>query len=258
MLAVSFSESCFAAGVGILDASKQTDISISCPVGVINCDAYTTRDAEVSKFSATGTQTFLLKLLGGVLNFAALAAVVMLVIAGIRYATALGGDEALKTARNNVIWTIVGLLVIMIALLIVRNVTSTIYESLGEKTAPVQKPAATSTTATAATENKTENTSAACNPPASIPDSCYEGDINGVQTKTAAECQAAGEALQPICKMLGLSEDLGSGCTITSIQEKLISAGAYEGLSSNCSKADGKYGQCTTQAVSAYCTKVSK
>jgi len=262
LLAVSFSESCFAAGVGILDASKQTDITITCPVGVINCDAYTTRDAEVSKFSATGTQAFLLKLIGGVLNFAALAAVVMLVIAGIRYATALGGDEALKTARNNVIWTIVGLLVIMIALLIVRNVTSTIYESLGGKTTTTQ-PASTSTTVSpttspAATETKTEDTSAACNPPASIPDSCYEGDINGVQTKTAAECQAAGEALQPICKMLGLSEDLGSGCSVTSIQEKLTSVKAYEGLPANCSKIDGKYGQCTTQAVSAYCSKVAK
>lgn len=263
MLAISFSGSCFAAGVGILDASKQTDIKISCPVGVINCDAYTTRDAEVSKFSATGTQTFLLKLLGGVLNFAALAAVVMLVIAGIRYATALGGDEALKTARNNVIWTIVGLLVIMIALLIVRNVTSTIYESLGQKAATTTQPASTPTAVSptaspAATETKTENTSAACNPPASIPTSCYEGDINSVQTKTTAECQAAGEALQPICKMLGLSEDLASGCTVTAIQQKLSEAKAYEGLPANCSKIDGKYGQCTTQAVSAYCSKVAK
>jgi hypothetical protein len=265
LLGVSFSGSCFAAGVGILDASKQTDISITCPVGVINCDAYTTRDAEVSKFSATGTQTFLLKLLGGVLNFAALAAVVMLVIAGIRYATALGGDEALKTARNNVIWTIVGLLVIMIALLIVRNVTSTIYESLGEKAATTAKPASTSsattpaaTTTSPAAETKTEDTSAACNPPISIPDSCYEGDINGVQTKTAAECKAAGEALIPICKMLGLSEDLGSGCTIFSIQEKLLSAGAYADATAKCSKIDGKYGQCTVAAVKAYCSKVSK
>lgn len=246
-----FTTSLCLAGVGILDASRQTDISITCPVGVINCDAYTTREAEASKFSAVGTQTFFLGLLGGVLNFAALAAVVMLVIAGIRFAIAMGSDEALKDARNNVIWTILGLLIIMIALLIVRNITESIYEGLGEKSAVTKTPAIQNATPVVPAAKP-----AACDPPTTIPDSCYEGDLNGAQIKTTAECKAAGAALQSICKMLGLSEDLNNGCSVVAIQKKLISAGAYEGLSANCSKADGKYGPCTVQAIKSYCSKV--
>lgn len=247
---------CFAA-VGILDASKQTDIEITCPVGVINCDAYTTRAAEVDKFSIAGTQTFFLKLLSGILNFAAIIAVIMLVIAGIRFATAMGSDEALKSAKNHVIWTIAGLLVIMLALLIVRNITTSIYDTLGGKTAPVTKPTASAPAATPAAETPAKETPiAACLPPASIPESCYEGDIAGVQT-SKSDCKVAGEVLQPICKMLGLSEELGSGCTVKTIQQKLSEAKAYEGLPDNCSQIDGKYGQCTQQAVIKYCDKVN-
>lgn len=268
MLSTAFSGSCFAAGVGILDASKQTDITISCPVGVINCDAYTTRDAEASKFSATGTQTFLLKLLGGVLNFAALAAVVMLVIAGIRYATALGGDEALKTARNNVIWTIVGLLVIMIALLIVRNITETLYGVVGDKVTNTNNQATNSTTQATNSNSTTpvasdtptpvaeNNNPTGCNPPASIPASCYTGDINAVQTSISG-CEVSREDLQPTCRMLGLAEDSDSSCNVSAVQQALISAGAYTGLPARCSGIDGRYGQCTVSAINAYCSRVN-
>ncbi len=115
-----------AAGVGILEASEQAGFSITCPEGVANCSSAAT---ESTDYSVTGTQNFILKVVGGFLNFAAIIAVLMLVVAGLRLVLAMGNQESLQAAKKHVIWTIGGLAVIILSLLIVKNVTETVYKA---------------------------------------------------------------------------------------------------------------------------------
>jgi hypothetical protein len=114
------------AGVGILEASEQAGFEISCPEGVPNCSAKTD---EAASYSDTGTQNFILKLLGGLLNFAALAGVLMLVIASVRLVVAMGNQEDLQAAKKHILWSLGGLAVIILSLLIVKNVTEKVYEA---------------------------------------------------------------------------------------------------------------------------------
>ena len=114
------------AGVGILDSSKQADFTISCPEGAANCSEILT---EAEDYSVSGTQDFVLRLLGGILNFAAIIAVLMLVIVGARLVIAMGNQEDLQAAKKQLLWTFGGLAVIILSLLIVRNITEKIYEA---------------------------------------------------------------------------------------------------------------------------------
>ena len=114
------------AGVGILDASKQADFEISCPEGAANCSEVLT---EAEDYSISGTQDFVLRLLGGILNFAAIIAVLMLVVVGTRLVIAMGNQEGLQAAKKQLLWTFGGLAVIILSLLIVRNITEKIYEA---------------------------------------------------------------------------------------------------------------------------------
>jgi hypothetical protein len=115
-----------AEGVGILDASEQADFTISCPEGAANCSEIST---EAEDYSVSGTQDFVLRLLGGILNFAAIIAVLMLVIVGARLVIAMGNQEGLQAAKKQLLWTFGGLAVIILSLLIVRNITEKIYEA---------------------------------------------------------------------------------------------------------------------------------
>ena len=90
------------AGVGILESSEQAGFDITCPAGVVNC-------SDTADYSTTGAQTFALKILGGLLNFAALAAVLMLVVVGLRLVVAMGNQEALQSAKKQALWTLGGL-----------------------------------------------------------------------------------------------------------------------------------------------------
>ena len=111
----------FADGVGLIDAAKNAGIEIECPDGVANCSAET-------EYETADAQNFVLRLVGGLLNFVAVVAVVMLVIAAIRLVTALGNQENLQAAKKQLIWTFAGLAIIILALLIVRNITEKIYK----------------------------------------------------------------------------------------------------------------------------------
>lgn len=114
------------AGIGILESAELGGTEISCPQGVPNC-SHVAEEAEA--YSDTGTQNFVLKLLGGVLNFAALVAVLMLVIASIRLVIAMGSQESLQSAKKHILWSLGGLAIIILSLVIVRNVTEKIYEA---------------------------------------------------------------------------------------------------------------------------------
>ena len=119
-LSLSLVGSVWAAGVDIIDSAGKAGIDIECPEGVVNCtDSYGTEDA----------QNFVLQIIGGLLNFVAIIAVVMLIIAGLRLVISLGNQESLQAAKKNVLWTLGGLAIVILALLIVQNITEKVYET---------------------------------------------------------------------------------------------------------------------------------
>ncbi|MBU2264675.1 pilin, partial [Patescibacteria group bacterium] len=81
-------------------------------------------------FLGSGVSTvsdLILKIVNFLMTLALPFAVLMLVWAGFQFATAQGSEEKLRTARRNLIWTVVGVLVILAA----REIVGYITELLG-------------------------------------------------------------------------------------------------------------------------------
>lgn len=70
-------------------------------------------------------------ILNAVIGVVALVAVVMIIIAGIRYATS-GGDKAgVETAKNQILYAIIGLVVAFVAYALVAFVTNLLDTNIG-------------------------------------------------------------------------------------------------------------------------------
>jgi hypothetical protein len=114
-----------AAGFGIDKALTNSGTDFVCPDSIPNC----TNNATPADYSVSGTKTFFLKLLGQLLGLAAIAAVLLLVVAGTRLVLAHGNQEAIQAAHKHILYTLMGLIVIILSLLIVKNVTTEIYKA---------------------------------------------------------------------------------------------------------------------------------
>ena len=73
---------------------------------------------------ATDPRTAILRILKSVLNFLALIAVVVIVIAGIRLVISSGDEGAVDKAKKTILYAIVGLIIILLASAIVEFVVS--------------------------------------------------------------------------------------------------------------------------------------
>ncbi len=78
-----------------------------------------------------GVRQIILNALTFVLDFLALAAVVFIVIAGIRLIVSQGGDEQKDKAKKTILFVIIGLLVILFARVIVGFFTDTVGNCVG-------------------------------------------------------------------------------------------------------------------------------
>lgn len=76
--------------------------------------------------SADDVRVRIVNLLQQVLNFLALVAVIVIIIAGIRLILSQGEDEAKDKAKKTIIYVVAGLVVILLAKVIVNFVTSLI------------------------------------------------------------------------------------------------------------------------------------
>ncbi|MFH0776615.1 MAG: hypothetical protein V1936_03325 [Patescibacteria group bacterium] len=112
-------------GVGVMNAATQAGIKIECPIGSVNC----VKSGEATAYSTSGTQTFILKIVGGLLNFVGILAVVMLVVAAIRLVVATGSQDSLQAAKKQIKWIFIALAVIILSLLIVQNVAKIIFKA---------------------------------------------------------------------------------------------------------------------------------
>lgn len=281
-----------AGGVGILGAAQQTGQDVKCPDGVPNCEPYQGAfdDAikqEAKRYSTSGTQLFLLQLVGGLLTFAAVAAVIMLISSAVPLVMAGGNQEKVQAAHKSIRWVLTGLAIIMLALFIVRNMTELVYRSIvgpagsGATTEASGTPAPTNALKTDTTtdtgsaanlgvggsgqsspllDSLTPGASASlfCQDASEIPAACYYNDDLDLNLPQKAvdnvqKCQADALAgLQDLCADLSLT---GDGCTIIGIQGSLQGLNFYASLPAACVKepVDNLYGLCTVQAIKNYC-----
>lgn len=88
----------------------------------------------------TLTETLLPRYAVGLIGFVSMAALVFLVIAGVRFATAYGNEEAVETAKKQIIYSILALLIALLSYTIVSIIINLKFE--GDTTVRTQAPAA--------------------------------------------------------------------------------------------------------------------
>jgi hypothetical protein len=111
------------AQVTLLEATENAGFSVTCPEGAAYCSE------ENEAYTAAGTKYFILNILGYVLKFVAVLAVLMLVVSGIRFVIAGGNQESISAAKKNALWSLGGLLIVIISLLLVENVGKIVNQS---------------------------------------------------------------------------------------------------------------------------------
>lgn len=83
-----------------------------------------------------------LKTLLNILSFVAgVIAVIMIILAGIRFVTSQGESQSISAARNTVIYAVIGIIIVLLAQIIVRVVLSQTDEaSQANNAAPAEQP----------------------------------------------------------------------------------------------------------------------
>ncbi len=187
-----------------------------------------------------GVTSLIQGMANGLAAIAAVVAVLFIVINGARMTFSFGDSEALSKSRKGLMWSIAGLLLVIFAYVIAKSVVALVYSGEGVGTASSIRSMMTF-------EANSNVRTCKTTPP--LPSSCYGGDINGTQSAVGAEEQCNEEARIQL-EQSGVCADMGiSGeCTVSAVQQK----GVYDGLPGNCSRNDGKYGQCTIQAIEKY------
>jgi len=70
--------------------------------------------------ATAGLITTVIRIINALLVLAAIAAIVFVIIGGVRYITAQGDEDAVAQAKNTVIYAIIGIIVIILAAVIVN------------------------------------------------------------------------------------------------------------------------------------------
>lgn len=115
LLLIAFSRSVFATDVEYCQDWTEMDPSIGCinaPVGII--DSY------------TSFYSLMIRVSDLMLVFAGSIAVIMLIISGLQYATAMGDDKKIDKSKRNMKWSAIGLLISLSAYWIVEFVLKNI------------------------------------------------------------------------------------------------------------------------------------
>jgi type IV secretion system pilin len=132
VLMSSFSMSLSAAA---LDCANPTTPKDQIQCGACNAAGSTTCDPTTSSKSLSDTIAKVINILSVV---AGALAVVMIIIGGFRYTTSAGSAEATKSARNTIVYAVIGLIIIALAQIIVHfvlnNVTNTSSAGSGGST----------------------------------------------------------------------------------------------------------------------------
>jgi len=188
---------------------------------------------EKLKGDASDLTRFIEKIAKSLTGAAAAIAILMIILNSFTLVTAVGDSDAIGNAKKGLLWAFIGLLLIIFAYVLVKTIISTAY--LGEITKTEES--AVSQNATASTSNCVEPTLI------NIPPATYgekDQDLEKTQSKVGDE------------DFPSVLFGQGLGDSAEAIQGKLKSDGFYKNLPANCQNPDGKYGQCTMQALQNY------
>jgi TRAP-type C4-dicarboxylate transport system permease small subunit len=70
----------------------------------------------------TNASTFLARALGVTYSIAGIVAVIVIIIGGFMYITSAGNTDRIKTAKNAILYSVIGLVVVITAFIITRYV----------------------------------------------------------------------------------------------------------------------------------------
>lgn len=122
------------AGVASADVTNcptgTSDVSKDCVTSGLNCGSNLSINCNASNDTNDGTSSSnLTKLLKQIVNIISIIvgviAVIMIIVAGLQYITSGGSSEKVGTAKNTVIYAIVGLVIVALAQFIVHFVLGT-------------------------------------------------------------------------------------------------------------------------------------
>jgi hypothetical protein len=187
---------------------------------------------------ASDITRFIEKIAKSLTGAAAAIAIIMIVLNAMTLVASAGDSDAISNAKKGLLWSFLGLLLIIFAYVIIKSIIATTY--IGGEEAVIAGQAA------AATEIN-------CPEPKQIP----------IPPAIYGEDGDTGEFKQH--KQVGTTEKfpsellkLGIGSTGIEVQTFLKNKECYTGLSANCQELDGLYGQCTMKALQAYSESLQK
>lgn len=109
--------------VGIIGAVTVIPAQVSAVTVFDNCSG-ANQDTAVCKSTGDSATNMITIIINTLLTVLGMISVIMIVIGGIRYTTANGDPGTLKTARETIIYSVVGLIVAMLAFAIVNFVVT--------------------------------------------------------------------------------------------------------------------------------------
>lgn len=98
---------------------------------------YIPKGQETDKLAAW--QFVLINTINVIIYAAGSIAVIMIIIGGIRYMTAVGGEDEIGNAKKMILYAALGLLIIIFAFVIVQNIVSYITPKAGEEGGKIPK-----------------------------------------------------------------------------------------------------------------------
>ncbi len=201
-------------------------------------------DSKELKGEAVDITRFINKVSKSFAGGAAAIAIIMIVMNAFALVTAMGDSDAIGNAKKGLLWSFLGLLLIVFAYVIIKSIVAMTYsgefeEKPEEAAKVVERIASTSE----------------CVKPDSIPippPHYGDDDASDKILKTETQHKKADKK----GKFPSILYGYGIGTTGEEVQRYLKAEGCYAGLS-GCDKIDGMYGQCTMKALHNYNNKQS-
>ncbi len=227
------------AGFSLDDALIELDIATDRPQYLAGVEANTQFDSSELQGDASDLTKFIEKVAKSLTGAAAAIAIIMIVFNSISLVTSAGDSDAISNAKKGLLWAFLGLLLIVFAYVIIKNIIAMTY--VGETGEPT-------------IVEQTEVTSSNCSAPTNItiPPASF-----GTDDSNLSETQNRNDNSPDFPAELF---NYGMGSTGNEVQDFLKNKGYYDGLPSGCEIdiTDGKYGQCTMKALQAYNEDLTK
>lgn len=214
-----------------------------------------TQPVVQQEIKKSGSQSWFQNIFAGNLinlfvGFVSLLAVFFLVISGYQYLTAFGNDDQLKKAKRNIIWSLSGVAIVLLAFTVVQiiiNIRLDVEETNKISSAPKA----------ALSEDKgaTSAITGATQTPGAAPAGDFCGKVQAAKVQVPTAC-AAGDAAcntAALKVLIDLCQDFNiADCSIVAIKAALP---AFSSV--GCDQANTYYDTCVAKALQDFCSNIS-